>query len=906
MSNIIENFKLAQTFYIDRGAVKNAAAVGLTAIDLFFRRKPYRKPDQSSEFMPGVTIFLCPVKENDIPDIDNVIRFSEVSLEYDEIVISSDASSETTFAFSRPIVVPTDRAYALIVCTDANDTGYELWKSVEGDILVGTTNTVAGPAGQYIGKYFDYVKSANSSTTAWNSLSTTDIKFNVYCARYQYDEETAEPFFGRSSFVLPKKNYEFILFDRKLSRNITVIEPGEYVYQNSVIQSYTIRVRSDSQNVYTTDGNFSTLYAADTDDTQDQYIVIYDTGGTKNIRQVIDIVSNTQIIIDSPTTFSNSIATFSKPPVGIIEKVSDTLMYGTTENLLVITDSNANSDVRFSNNVVEAVTIVNGGSGYSNTDYIMIFNGANSTTNSAVNARANVVTDGSGTITSVRLSNAGVGFLNYSPSFSVLNSSDAASSGTSANFTFTIGATLHTELSNAVFSNVELVNIGMNGITVGAAELENPAGTTLDIKLNHLYFENGQNIIDITILNGGSGYANNERFIVTGSPTGSGASGYIRTDSTGMIVDCVMQAGGNNYTGTTAVTVSTSGGTGANLEAIVGTFRYTANAENEFTDRYISILRRNDLPYSSMPQIMSRSYEVTQTPLNYTTATGQTYSTSVSSLIELIVSSNNEYLAPEILDGEIDINYERYAINNTYKNEHLGYGDAASKHVSTKINFTDSRTAEDLRVYFRAYRPRFTDIKAYARIHNAKDNEPFDDKNWTLLTYKTNENVYSSSTNENDFIEYELGFPQYPNTQFTCVGTANVAVNNTTITGSGTNFQTGTNSLAVNDVIKVYSPLFPENYFIAVVDSIASNTSLTINQAVSNNSYVGSGLLIDKIEYPNQAFNNSLNGNMVRYYNSQLNEFDGYNTFAIKLVLLSSSSGIVPKIDDTTGIGVTV
>lgn len=905
MASLIETFKLAQTFFIDRQSVKNAASVGLTAVDLFFKNKPsVNSLSQSLTGIvnPGIDVFICQVKENDIPDLSNIIPYGEASQNYEEIIVTSDASNATTFNFSRPVIVDTNKVYAIVVKVDGDDKGYDLWKSVEGDLLVGTVDRVAGPAGQYIGKYFDYIKNATNSTASWNPLNTTDLKFNVYCARYLFEEEITEPVFqGTSSFVLPKKPYEFFVYNRRLSSNTINVGGGDLVYQNSVVQPFTVSVRADSSSVFTSNGNFTTVYSANSAD--DQYIILFNGDGTRNIRQVERIMSNTEIIIDQTPTFTNTATTFSKAPVGVVAEISDAALFGTNENFLIVTDSNANASLRFTNNVIENITIVAGGSNYNNNDVIIVYNGANSTSNSEVNATAKLTTNSSGGIISTSLSNAGIGFFNLSPSFLVQNSVGGTSSGTSANLSFTIGASLLTE--EATFANVSLINIGMNGISVGAVDFNNPVGTSYDLKLNHLYFGRGDNVVDLGIIASGTLYANGEKFTVTGTPTGTGASGYIRTDSLGQIVDAVLQSGGNNYVSSANVTIYTTSGVGANLEPIIGTFRYNASKDSAYTDRYISLLQRHNLPYSNTPQVMSRSYEVTQPDLTYVTATGQNVNTNVSSMIELIAYSNNEYTSPEIMDGEIDINYEKYVINNTYKNEHLGRGDAASKAPSVKINFSENRTAEDIRVYLRAYRPLGTDIKVFARIHNAKDPEAFDDKNWTLLECKDNVDVYSKLGDESSFVEYTYGFYQSPNTEFVATGVVTTTLNSSTITGANTNFATGTNSLAVNDLIKIYSPLFPENYMVSTVNSISSNTSLTITTPVSNTNVVGSGFKLDKLEYKNQAFNNILNGNVVRYHNSDMSEFDGYNTFALKLVFLSSSTGIVPKIDDTRGVGVT-
>ena len=80
---------------------------------------------------------------------------------------------------------------------------------------------------------------------------------------------------------------------------------------------------------------------------------------------------------------------------------------------------------------------------------------------------------------------------------------------------------------------------------------------------------------------------------------------------------------------------------------------------------------------------------------------------------------------------------------------------------------------------------------------------------------------------------------------------------------------------------------------------------LTINTTVTNNEFLGQTLNVDKIEYKHQVFNNIMNDNVARYYNSSMIEFDGYNTLQIKTVLLSSHPNRIPRVDDIRLAGTT-
>lgn len=916
-------FNKAQTFFIDPATVGNSETTGLTAIDLFFRGKPTIVDNKSGIVSPGVEVFLCETKTDGTPDPQNRIIGGYARKEYEHVATSEDASVETKFEFEFPVLVKTAYRYAICIKFDGEE-DYDLWTSVEGKILVGTNDKSAGPAGQYIGEYFEVgsttTVSTNSNTTLHGitntpstlninnikSIKDTDLKFNVFAARYVFDTyanttqtttdgATYTQTIGKRSYLLPKKNYEFLTFDPLTSTDYLEVRPGELVYQNNVIRPETVVATNGSLVITGSNVNFTQVF--NNDSSEEQYIVIH-SGTNRNIRKVLNITSNTAIQVDIPLTFSNSQAKFSKVAAGRLSVQGLSNVFKKRENLLLIENSNANSTVRFANNVIEDIIIVDGGSGYSNTDYIRISGGGPNNTVVSVNAIANVVTDSNGTISDVLLTNKGIGFVE-DPTYVIYNSLGSNSAGSNASLDFTVGCTLITEFSNAYFRNCQIINLPLNKTEVVGLDVENPAGTSFYMKKHYTYYSTGTGVLDVAIYEPGIGYSNGTLAIFTGGG-GTGATAKILTDSAGRIVDVIMTSEGSDYS--SAPTINVSGGSGANLIPVLGVDRYNSSQHSAPVNENISL--ENNKTYESTtntPLILSRSNEVMKPEVTLTLDTGLTVNTNISSFVEMVITSNNVWATADIESGELDVFYSKYAINNDYTNEHLGNGRAISKHISQKITFADDRYSEDIRVFFDAYRPVGTDLKIYAKIWNNKDPEPFDDKNWTLLEYKNNTESVYSKMGLVDEVEYECGFSSYPNSEFIGTGSITTTLSNTTVIGSGTVFET---EFSVDDMVKIYSPLFPTNYTIAIVDSIASNTSLTLNTSISNNNVVGSGLKIDKIEYPQQAFNNFLNDNVVRYYDSNLREYDGYNTAAIKIVFLSENDNVIPRVNNIRVVGV--
>ena len=916
--NPIPAFNCASTFYVDPGTVKNAPEVSITKIDLYFKDKPEANNNSSGIYKPGVDVFLCELKTigfEEVPDITRMIKNAHIRKTWDDITTSNDATTATSFNIAYPANVKTGKGYAIIVKYDG-EAAYDLWKAVEGDLVVGTNNTTAGPSGKYVGKYFEYShvnsnQGNNNSTSTnadgvignWKPLNTTDLKFKIYCAKYTPDvyanTSTVDPLTGdtitqvvaKRSYFLYKKPYEFAVFNALNSNNSNSLKGGELIYQNNVLRSETVSVATGLTQITSTNANFTTILG---NPSNDRYIVVY-SGINKNLRKVESIDSNNSITVDIPLTFTNAAATFSKVAVGKIDMSAKIAAFGKLEDAIAISHSNANSSLRFVNNMIESVTINDGGTGYANSDYIVFAN--NGVGAPEINATANVITDANGTILTYTLSNMGIGYTDI-PDFIILNANAVSSAGANANLTPSVGATLRTEHSNAVLSNTEIINIPVNSMFAGAIDLENPYGTSYYMKMHYMYYSTDDGVADVGIILGGTGYANNDAVTFTG--TGSGAAGRIVTDSAGKIVDINMVTSGSGYTDGTAVGITTSGGTGGSLSAVVGVIRNDVNS-SKYT-KLINLLDRHQLQVANTPIILSRSYEVTQANTTLNSVTGTSVNTNVSSVIEMVTTSNNDFVVTDIISSEIDVFYEKFSINNDYTDEHTGNGKALSKHISKIVNFGDNRTAEDIRVFIDAYRPIGTDVKVYVRGRNDKDLEAFVDKDWTLLEMKNGNNHFSLPANQLDVVEYEYGFPSYPNSSLTVTGSSTTELASPNVDGSNTLYNS---ELSVGDLVKVYSPLFPNNYHIDVVDSIVSNTQFTIKNNIANSSMVGTGMAVDLLGYKHQIFNNPQNDNVARYYADSMAEYDGYNTFAVKLVFLSNSEFTIPRVENIRAVGVT-
>jgi hypothetical protein len=241
-------------------------------------------------------------------------------------------------------------------------------------------------------------------------------------------------------------------------------------------------------------------------------------------------------------------------------------------------------------------------------------------------------------------------------------------------------------------------------------------------------------------------------------------------------------------------------------------------------------------------------------------------------------------------------------INNLYDNETTRYGNAKVKYISKKVVLADGLDAEDLKVYLTSYRPSGTDVKVYCKVLSNDDNESFDTKEWSVMNLETTSNLFSDSANEDDYLEYEYSIARTP-TSTKLAGLVKTN-SNTTLTGSGTTF---TSSLVANDIIKIVNSSTTTDYEINVVDSVTNNTSLVLKTAIGPYSDTGtSGLSIEKVTQPKATFKYADDGNFARYYDASLSAHTSFKIFAIKVVLLSTSTQNVPTVKDIRALAVSV
>lgn len=253
-------------------------------------------------------------------------------------------------------------------------------------------------------------------------------------------------------------------------------------------------------------------------------------------------------------------------------------------------------------------------------------------------------------------------------------------------------------------------------------------------------------------------------------------------------------------------------------------------------------------------------------------------------------------------------------VNNNSTGEYRDRGNAEVRYMTKPVVLGDGNEAEDIKVFLTAYKPSGTDIKVYAKVLSDTDGQDFDDKDWSPLVQITSANTFSDSVDTTDFREFEFGFgsTNFENTGFLTLTNVN---GNTSLlsvgnyvgnvgehTPSGGTFANASITEIISD---------DESGTIHMkITGIASNTYADFVSLAANNDGVGldGGIQATALSFiaNTHAHLNSANSSVVTYVTQTGERHHQFKTFAVKIVLTSTSSHIVPIVNDMRTIALQV
>jgi hypothetical protein len=266
------------------------------------------------------------------------------------------------------------------------------------------------------------------------------------------------------------------------------------------------------------------------------------------------------------------------------------------------------------------------------------------------------------------------------------------------------------------------------------------------------------------------------------------------------------------------------------------------------------------------------------------------------------LSTTNSAITPSIDINHIGAIARSYIIGPSSTNEYSpSQGTALSKSISKIVTLAPGLDAEDLNVYLTAYKPPSTDIQVYAKLLNSSDTDQFANKKWTKLVQVTSSGVVSDITNTQDYKEYQYTIPYAPTTVPVLSELATTNNSNVVISTDGTS--KWSSEYSNGQLITIYNDIGLLNYGVYQIATV-NNTYMTLYSNVSTTN--STSAVLASMPYPEAAFKNTMNNNIVRYHNVNGVAYDSYIQYAIKIVFLSSNPNVIPKVSNMRALALSV
>ena len=270
-----------------------------------------------------------------------------------------------------------------------------------------------------------------------------------------------------------------------------------------------------------------------------------------------------------------------------------------------------------------------------------------------------------------------------------------------------------------------------------------------------------------------------------------------------------------------------------------------------------------------------------------------TYSGDKTSLLEITLKTDRDNVSPVLSLSQLDLLCIVNKVNNDSTDENTRFkGNAESRYITRRVVLEDGQDAEDLNVYLDASIPSEGDIKVYGKFQNAADECDFnEDIAWVELSSKT-----PPFEQTEEFAEYEFGLPakagagtsglnasnsnifEYDvkallSVGVTAGGSGYSATPTVTITGGG-GYGASAKATVSGGAITAFEITNPGREY-------TSTPTITVTDGS------GSGVSVGTVTVGNITY-------------------QGYKTFAIKVVPLSTTTSKVPKFKDLRAIALQV
>ena len=238
-------YNFAQTFYIASDKVRGADYVTLPRIDIWINSYPKPSTKAAAGLPdPGVTIALCEVDENGRPQPDTFVQGSKHHMTRSALLATRYSTYWTPWKFQAPVIVKTNRTYALIIATDGDSDyrfGTHFRKLTSAEKKAGLSNP-----GFYIdGDLWQLADGAPKR------LSGHDLSMKVYVAKHTALTRTIQVVNDRHEYLTVNShstgtyNGDEIVYDANTDNGTLAT--------NTITFSYLSKAVSGNNTTFTTD-----------------------------------------------------------------------------------------------------------------------------------------------------------------------------------------------------------------------------------------------------------------------------------------------------------------------------------------------------------------------------------------------------------------------------------------------------------------------------------------------------------------------------------------------------------------------------------------------------------------------------------------------------------------------------
>lgn len=799
---------------------------------------------RNKDAVNGVTVELRETNKSGYPTTKS-LPYSRVHLTSAQVTTSENASNATKFTFTSPVMVTTGEEYALVIIPDANSPDYRIWTAETGIPDVFNTNLISNQSWG-LGTLF-----YSTSNRAFSPVQNEDIKFKLNKAIFS-------PTSGYA--VLNNSDYEFLTVNTMNG----VFRGGELVSQlaNTYLNA-SLTTDSTNTTILTSASLTSALSAGD-------YItLIYDINSTAKTGTV--------------TTSGNSVSNGTSSTTAFNTDYQRGSFFRIGSEIRQVVNVNSSSSMTIDFPFPTSIVDQNHSLAQQKFDVLKVL----STTSATIVVDRPPAYTSNNTVAVVAQKTPAGKVQYYNATTGKLYIKDSTAS--SASFLF--------KTPNP--SNLFLGHI---------------IGDESEASANVVTIDNIPSPIFTSLINSITLPATTVNFTATITKLGGGTS----TDSYAIV--------GKNFVNIDDTAIIKSKSNEITQDSGAKSFSANLSLSSAFSDTSPVI----DVQPSSIATI---KYNINNSDTDENTRYGNAAAKYISKKMILKDGLEAEdarvYLRGYRPSGT---DFKVYAkIINSADGESFNNKDWSELDMVTAAGLYSSALDEnDLKEYEFTFKrtPTASELPGRVSITGASNSSINGSGTQFTASFNANSDVNgttnfisitSNKYRDNDVVKYAVPAGNtaisglVPNKEYYVVNSSSSGVklaltaNGSPVDISGKSGSEAGHKLSIispGDIVKIINTSATADYDIRAVNAVSSATALVLE---SNTSFGNaSGLVIEKVTKPREAFKNNKNNFIVTYFDSNNAAHNTYKTIAIKIVLKSDKQYRAPHVDDVRVIATSV